>query len=196
MVVLASLFHTSAIMFLVIYFFCNIKIDNKKVIILLIISIALGALKIGTLIGIQVSNLLPFGSEKLTDYLEEEGAAGANILNFVEIVPILFVILMSRDRIESKIKYFNLFFNFYVFFVMITFAFYDFAFMARLKGYFVIGYIVILSSLLYIPNKKTVGIGILLTLAFYCFAVYARELLVFDNGEGYLPYKSYFYKDF
>ncbi|CEJ70999.1 Transmembrane protein EpsG [Chryseobacterium oranimense G311] len=196
MVILASLFHTSAIMFLVIYFFCNIKIDNKKAIILLIISIALGALKIGTLIGMQISSFLPFGAEKLTDYLEEEGAAGANILNFIEIIPVLFVILMSRHRIESKIKYFNLFFNLYVFFVMITFAFYDFAFIARLKGYFVIGYIVILSSLLYIPNKKTISVGILLILAFYCFAVYTRELLVFDNGEGYLPYKSYFFKDF
>ncbi|AZA63739.1 EpsG family protein [Chryseobacterium carnipullorum] len=195
MVLLASFFHTSAILFIVVYFLYRVKISNKRTVVLLFISIGMGVLKIGSLIGMQISSFLPFGGEKLTGYLEEEGA-GANVLNFIEMVPILFVILMNRYRIENKIKYFNLFFNLYVIFMMITFAFYDFAFIARLKGYFIIGYIVILSSLLFIPNKKSVGIGILLILIFYCFAVYTRELLVFDNGEGYLPYKSYLFKDF
>lgn len=195
LVILASFFHTSAIMFTIMYPIANIKLDNKKTIFLLIASILIGVLKIGLVLSLFVSSYLPFGTDKLSNYLEG-GGLGINILNFIEMIPILFIILYFRKRIEGKVDNFNLFFNMYIVFVMITFAFYDFVFIARLKGYFILGYFVILSSLGYIPQKKKVGSGIIFLLLLYCLAVYSRELLTFDGGAGYMPYKSYLFKDF
>ncbi|WP_171817674.1 EpsG family protein [Chryseobacterium sp. StRB126] len=195
LVVLASFFHTSAIVFVIVYPIVTLKITNKGVIMLLLGSILIGVLKIGIILGTFISGFLPFGADKLTGYLEGE-TTGVNILNFIEMVPILFIILHFRKNIEKKIDNFNALFNIYLVFVLITFAFYDFVFIARLKGYFLIGYIIILSSLCYIPQKKKLGIGIVFLLLLYCFAVYARELLTFDDGEGYLPYRSYLFNNF
>lgn len=195
LVILASFFHTSAVAFLVIYPIVHKRITNKEVIMFLCASILVGVLKIGLAMGVFISNYLPFGSDKLTGYLEGE-TTGVNILNFIEIVPIFFIILKFRDKLEVQVKNFNIFFNIYLLFVFITFAFYDFVFIARLKGYFSIGYIIVMSSLCYIPKKKSVGIGIVFLLILYLFAVYARELLTFDDGEGYLPYRSYLFNNF
>gem|GEM_PF-2164459 len=195
LMILASFFHTSAITFTVMYPIANLKLDNKKAIFLLIASILVGVLKIGLALGLLVSSYLPFGTDKLSSYLEGSGM-GINILNFIEMVPILFLVLTFRKKIEGKIENFNLFFNMYLVFVMITFAFYDFVFIARLKGYFILGYFVILSSLGYMPQKKNLGAGIIFLLLLYCLAVYCRELLTFDAGEGYLPYRSYLFNHY
>lgn len=193
--ILASFFHTSAIMFLLAYPIANLKLSNKQVVLLLIGSILIGVLKLGLMLGTFVSGFLPFGAEKLNSYLEGDGG-GINVLNFIEIVPILFIVLNFRNKMQQKVDNFNIFFNMYIVFVMITFAFYDFVFISRLKGYFIIGYFIILSSLAYIPPKKNMGMGIIFLLLLYCLAVYARELLTFDDGEGYLPYKSYLFSQF
>jgi transmembrane protein EpsG len=195
LIIAASFFHTSAVIFILAYPLFTVKITNKRVVILLGISLLIGLLKVGSALGMIISNYLPFGADKLTGYLDGEGS-GVNVLNFIEIIPVLFILLNFRKKIEHQIKYFNIFFNLYLVYIMITFAFYDFAFIARLKGYFLIGYIIILSSLVYIPSKKNIGIGIISVLLMYCFASYIRELLVFDNGEGYLPYNSYLFNDF
>lgn len=195
LVALASFFHTSAITFIILYPISRLKFTNIKVIYLIIGSFLVGVLKIGSAFGIFISQYLPFSADKLNKYLST-GSLGVNILNFVEMVPILLIVLHFRKKIEVKIPHFNIFFNMYILFIMMTFAFYDFDFIARIKGYFVIGYIIILSSLVYIPLKKNVGIGIVFLLLLYCLAVFVRELLVFDNGDGYLPYNSFLLNSF
>ncbi|MDM1556710.1 EpsG family protein [Chryseobacterium indologenes] len=195
LIVLASFFHTSALAFVIVYPIITLKLTNKKVIILLAGAILIGVFKIGILLGTVISGYLPFGADKLTGYLEGE-TTGVNILNFIEMIPILFIILHFRKKLEGKVSHFNALFNIYLVFVLITFAFYDFVFIARLKGYFLIGYIVILSTLCYIPQVKRIGIGIVFLLLCYCFAVYVRELLTFDDGEGYLPYRSYLFNNY
>lgn len=192
MVVLASLFHSSAIVFLVIYFIDRLRFNNRQVIALIIASILTGVLKLGALLGIALSSILPFGGEKLSGYVT--GATGGiNVLNFIELIPILFFVLSNRDNITNRTPYYNLFFNIYLIYVLITFAFFDFSFIARLKGYFVLGYIVVIASLLDVTKKKEIGIGVLVLILLYCFAVMVRELLVFDDGKGYLPYKSFLF---
>lgn len=195
LIILASFFHTSAVMFVIMYPIANVKIKNRQTIFLLIGSILVGVLKLGLAMSLFVSSFLPFGADKLSGYLEG-GGMGINILNFIEMIPILFIILFFRKKIQDKVENFNVFFNMYLVFVMITFAFYDFVFIARLKGYFILGYFVILSSLGYIPQKKNVGSGIIFLLLLYCLAVYSRELLTFDDGDGYLPYRSYLFNHF
>lgn len=192
LVILASLFHYSAIVFLVVYFIDRIKLNNKHVITLIIVAILTGVFKLGIMLGSALSNILPFGGEKLSGYVTGNDG-GINVLNFIELIPILFLVLSNRNDITNRTPYYNLFFNIYLLYILITFAFYDFSFIARLKGYFVIGYIIVIASLLDVTEKKKIGIGILVLILLYCFAVMIRELLVFDEGTGYLPYKSFLF---
>ncbi len=189
-IIIASFFHISALAFLFVYFLNEIKLDNKKVYMLILVSVILGIFKIGTYLTGIVYSYLPFGSEKLMQYVEG-GSNSINILNFFEITPILIFVLYNRNVIKDKTKYFNLFFNLFVFYIIITFAFADFAIIARLKGYFLIGYLVIISAIPYCFKSKKEGSVVLLLASFYFFAVFIRELLVFDNGKGYLPYHTF-----
>lgn len=192
MILAAALVHSSAIVFLIVYFLYNLKVNNIQAIALIVTSVLFGLLGIGSLLGNLVSAFLPFGGEKLNSYLS--GAdGGINVLNFLELLPILFFVMTNREIIAKKTPHYQFFFNVYLIFLLITFAFYDFAFIARLKGYFIIGYIVVIASLVDITKKKQIGIGILMAILLYCFAVMVRELLVFDDGTGYLPYKSFLF---
>jgi GDPmannose 4,6-dehydratase len=194
LILIASTLHSSAIIFVFVYFISNLRINNQWTINILIGSIFIGVFKIGVIIGLVVSSYLPFGSEKVIDYLENEGS-GINILNFFEMIPIMFFIIVTRTKMEASSRNFNLFFNLNLIFFVLTFAFYDFAIIARLKGYFVIGYILMIVSLVtQIKNKKT-GYMLVVLILIYCLVVYSRELLTFDNGEGYMPYSSFFFKD-
>ncbi|MCA6069108.1 EpsG family protein [Chryseobacterium sp. RG1] len=193
-ILIAIQFHTSSIIFFVAYF-CNlIRFNNKWSLIIVALSLMVGLSNVGLLIGQGFSAYLPGEqfSEKLNNYLENSDS-GVNILNFIELVPVFLIMIYFRKKIEEKFPNFNFFFNIFLVFLCLTFAFYNFQFIARLKGYFVIGYIMIISSFLYIaPNK--IKFGILSVIMVYCLAVFVRELLVFDNGEGYLPYQSFLFE--
>jgi len=192
LIVLASLIHSSAIIFLPIYFINRFNFSNRQVIILILASVLVGVLKLGALIGTSISNILPIGGEKLSGYINN-AEGGINILNYLELIPVLFLVLTNKINIINSTPYYKLFFNIFLVYVLITFAFFDFSFIARLKGYFIIGYIVVIASLLDVTKKREYGIGILIFILLYCFVVMIRELLVFDGGEGYLPYESFLF---
>lgn len=187
----AAFFHTSAIIFILVYFLATIRIDNKWSVILLIFSTLIGISGLGSMLGGLLAPYLPTAaSEKLTGYITGPTQA-INILNYFEIVPVLIFTLVKRNEMSLHLKDFELVFNLFLVFVLITFAFYDFTFIMRVKGYFLIGYIIILSAIPYTFRKKQIGVGPLILIIFYCFAVMFRELITFDYGAGYLPYKSF-----
>lgn len=187
----AAFFHTSAIVFVLIYFFAKIKIDNRWSIILLCLSIIAGVSGLGALIGGFLTPYLPTAaSEKLTGYITGPTQT-VNIFNFFEMVPIFVFTLMKRKEMSKKLKNFDLFYNLFLVFILITFAFYDFTFIMRLKGYFLIGYIMIFATIPYAFHSRQVGLGPLILIICYCLIVMVRELITFDLGEGYLPYQSF-----
>lgn len=193
LVILASLFHSSALFFIIIYFTNKIYLTNKKIFVIIAVSIVFGLFYIGPLLSIAISNFLPIGGDKLLTYLEGESSS-VNILNFFELVPLLFIITLNRDRISKKTKYFNLLLNMFILYIALTIAFYDFSFISRLKGYFIIGYVAMFASIITIPNEKKIGFGLLILMIIYCFMVFVRELITFNGGTGYLPYSSYFFQ--
>lgn len=191
---IASQFHTSSLVFFLAYF-CNLlRLSNKWALTAVLVSLAIGLSNVGLLLGQSFSSYLPGEqfSEKLNNYFENN-ASGVNILNFIELIPVFIIILYFRKKIELSFPNFNFFFNIFIIFLCLTFAFYNFQFIARLKGYFVIGYILMISSLLYVIPTR-IKFGVLMIIIFYCLAVFVRELLVFDDGEGYLPYSSYLFE--
>ncbi|MDR6516360.1 EpsG family protein [Chryseobacterium camelliae] len=193
-IIIAIQFHTSSIVFFIAYFCSRYRLNNKWAVIIVTISLIVGLSKIGLLVGQSFSAYLPGEqiSEKVNNYIENS-EAGVNILNFLELVPFFLILIYWRKSIEEKFPNFDFFFNIFLVYLCLTFAFYNFQFIARLKGYFVIGYILMISSFFYIGSNK-VKFGILLIVIFYCLAVFVRELLVFDDGEGYLPYQSFLFE--
>ncbi|WP_291062631.1 MULTISPECIES: EpsG family protein [unclassified Empedobacter] len=191
--ILASQFHTSALVFIIIYYVSQIKITNKVAVLVLIASFFIGVSNLGLLFGTLISDYLPgeVFSDKLNNYVENS-SSGINVLNFIEMIPIYYIILSKRTIIESNTKYFNTIFILFLVFYCLTFAFYNFNIIARVKGYFIIGYILMIINLISVYKQRD-RLFILLLVFLYCLVVFIRELLVFDNGEGYLPYESFLF---
>ncbi|MGN7787928.1 EpsG family protein [Niabella sp. 22666] len=190
MVIIASFFHTSAIIFLPAYWLYKLNLNKKATIICFILAGLAGLLHLGRYTGTAIASLLPFGSEKLNMYLE--GETGVNMLNFVELVPLTVVLLVYKEKLSERIPNFQLLFNFYIVFFVLTISFADFSIVSRLKGYYLLGYIGVLAGLVDIPKNKKIGLAVFLGIVLYILAVYLRELLTFDDGSGYLPYNSFF----
>jgi transmembrane protein EpsG len=193
LVIVASLFHSSALFFIIIYFSNKINLTNKKIFAIMAMSLVVGLFNIGPLLSIVISNFLPIGGDKLLVYLEGESSS-VNILNYFELVPLLLIVTLNKDRISMKTRYFNILLNMFILYIALTIAFYNFSFIARLKGYFIIGYVAIFASIITIPNNKVKGFGLLILILVYCLMVFIRELITFNGGIGYLPYSSYFFQ--
>ncbi|MCH5719951.1 EpsG family protein [Niabella hibiscisoli] len=191
MIIIASFFHTSAIIFLPAYWIYKLNLNKKVTIICFLLAAIAGLLHLGRYTGTAIASLLPFGSEKLNMYLE--GETGVNILNFFELVPLTIVILIYKDKLSQTIPNFHLLFNFYIVYFVLTISFADFSIVSRLKGYYLLGYIGVLAGLVDIPQNKKIGLGLFLGIVIYILAVYLRELLTFDDGSGYLPYSSFLF---
>lgn len=190
-VLIASFFHASAIVFTIVYFIYKMRLKNKTVLLLLFISIVMGVLHIGPFLMTTFSSFLPVSTEKLINY--SGGTGSINVLNFIEMLPILFIVLKYRVIISQRTKNFPIFFSFFILYILINFAFYDFSIMVRLRGYFILGYIAIIASIPYAFKTSSEKIFAFMMMALYFSAVFIRELLVFDGGEGYLPYNSFLF---
>lgn len=190
---LASLFHSSALFFILVFFFGRMQLSNIRIFLLLVASIIFQLFYVGPILSLAVSNFLPMGGEKLLTYLKGDSSR-VNILNYFELFPVYFVVSFYKDRIMCNWKYFNVLFNMFILYFALTIVFYDFSFISRLKGYLVIGYISMFASIITIPKSRINGLILLLLLITYSLVVYIRELVTFDGGFGYLPYSSYFFQ--
>lgn len=188
-VLLAFTFHGSAIVFFIAYFLYNVKLSTRQIVLILILSALIGVGGIGRVIANLVVDYLPFGSEKLGTYLESETKA-TNILNYIEILPLLYIIVKNRLLLEVKFKNFNFFLNFFVVFAFFLLAFYEFNFISRVSSYFLLGYVFLVPLLLELKNKAK-SLEIILFFSLYYLAVYIRYILTFSGGEGVYPYNSF-----
>lgn len=192
LVLIASQFHSSALFFIIVYPLYLIKLTKKKIIIFYIASISIGVLKIGALLSVFIGGYLQQdSSEKLNNYVNKSDQ-GVNPLNFIELIPIIFVIVKYSEVLKKNVKYYDILIILFFLYTGLTFAFYDFIFIARLKGYFIIGYVILVS---YIPFlfKTKIKYGIILLMILYFLLVFVRELLTFGDGTGYIPYKAFWY---
>ena len=192
LVLLASQFHSSALFFIIVYPLYLIKLTKKRIIIFYIASILIGVLKIGALLSIFLGGYLQQdSSEKLSNYVNNSNE-GVNPLNFIELIPIIFVIVKYSDVLKKNVKYYDILIVLFFLYTGLTFAFYDFIFIARLKGYFIIGYVTLVS---YIPFlfKNKLKFGVIFLMIIYFLLVFIRELLTFSDGTGYIPYKAFWY---
>lgn len=191
LILLASLFHISAVFFLLLYLIKDFKFKNLTVLVLIVLAAIVGFLNIGPYLFNMLASIIPFASGKLMNY--SAGGGRINILNFAEMLPLLFIVIANKKTLMNNTKFFNLFFNMFVLYILVNFAFIDFPIIIRLRGYLIIGYITIIAGIPYCFKGDYSKIIILVAFTLYFSAVYIRELLTFDKGEGYLPYNSFLF---
>ncbi len=187
-VILASTFHTSAIVFLPAYFLFNLRIKKQNVFLILFCAIFVAVVNGGKIIGLTTGKILE--NDKALIYFENASNA-TNLLNFIELLPLFFIAISKRDALEKKIKYYNLFINFFIFYTVTYIAFYQYNFIVRITSYYLLGYVFIVPVLLSLIKSKRDAFGVVIFLSLYYFIIYVRYILTFSGGEGVFPYSSF-----
>ncbi|MEC6897863.1 EpsG family protein [Photobacterium piscicola] len=164
-----SLFHTASLSFLVVYFFSFIKITKKRLIFIVIVGFILGWLGVSTLL---LSHLPGLGyiSVKLASYSASSTYVDSTSLLDITNIKNLFIffsLIFFWDRIESKVKYFNVMMLFFTLCTFWRLAFSDFGiFAARIATFFGIVEVILVPCLLLAFKNKIIPIIIIIAYAF------------------------------
>ena len=185
--ILAGLFHFSGFLFIAAYWLPKLNFSAKFMIIvfpILFICGITGATKLIILNAAELS-LSVVGLERLMFYLaSEEWAKTINPLNFIEIMPFLYIALKYKREIIST-KQGKLFFNMLIFYITFLLIIMNFMGLIRLSSYYIYPYFFLLSFLysrLHLRGNKII-IGQFLIIYFVIYGV--RLCLNYFPGLNY-----------
>lgn len=197
-VVIASLFHQSAIVFIFAYWYYDIR-WTRRYLITLIISIFIGYLassQLEIISGLYSDN----AQGKITEYLENPnqtyGEGSSPLIRFITglsnrlfllFLPLFIIYKNPHPQVDNLKKLYNLFllgFIFYIVFGSVSTVF------IRFSRYYDMFQILVIPMTLYIapPKKRIVLFLFLLAYVTFKFCI----VMFFDNGV-YIPYKTVFY---
>lgn len=194
--IVAILCHWSAFCVLPLYFFAQKKIPSYLYIAFLIVILAMVFFNFTGLIA-QVIDLVPIaGIEgRASMYLSENGSFSEKLginSTFILLLIIMLVMLLFRDKLEKKYKYFDSILNIYLLGIF-YFGFFNSIseFAQRLTIYFRMIDILILPMIVSIFRYEKVIIGVLLCLnSFLTLKKYEKSGI----GKYFFPYESVFKK--
>ncbi len=183
--IIGFFFHSSAIILLPLCFFLNHKLSIR--VILFVFAVATLISFFTPYLWNLVMNITSmFGiSDRLSEY--SLGKKVINPMNFIEIFIFLFIALFYRPFYESKEKYFNIFLNLFIFSSALIIAFSSFEIFARIKEYFVISYMVLISYFIGHISSNRTRLASFLILSVYIMLGYFRYIIIFDDGS-LMPY--------
>ena len=197
-VVIASLFHQSAIVFIFAYWYYDIK-WTRRYLITLILAIFIGYLASAQLE--LISGLYSDNAQgKIVEYMEnpnENFGDGSNPVfrfiiglvnrSFLLILPLLIIYKNPNPQIDNLKKLYNLFllgFIFYIVFGSVSTVF------IRFSRYYDMFQILVIPMTLYIaPPKKR----IVLFLFLLAYVTFKFCIVMFSDNGVYIPYKTVFY---
>ncbi|CAL1520765.1 EpsG family protein [Chitinophaga sp. MM2321] len=194
-VILAFLFHTSAIILLPLYFVINIRWSGKLIMFFFLIAIILYQFDI-------VSQLFSYllssvgGLARYSDYLTNQLLSKPKLLGtlFLERMLIFVLLFYKRNGFEKQYKYFNVFFNIYIIYILCYLVFSQVLVLLRFIEYFTYASC-ILYPLLLLYFKESYGRYIVYMFLFIILFFRGYTSLVLDGKEAnvhsrYLPYRS------
>lgn len=197
LILIASLFHISALMLLPLYYLYGFKFNARKYIILLIVSIISIQLNLINLI----VHLIPFEFIKgpVLGYLQSEVWSRPSTVSFSTIERLFIVILgiIYFNKLNAIHKYFALFYNIYFFGVLLYFIFFNsYVFAERVSIYFnVLAMFLLVYYFELFKVKKQKIIYHILLISFVSL-FFLKTIYSNDQGNVYLPYNSYLYEVF
>lgn len=179
-------FHTSAIILLPLSFILNKQISIRTILILVGVSFLVSLLSpFLWKLCVHIASFFGF-SQRLLEY--DMNMKIINPLNFLEIISILALSLFFRQYYTQKEPYFNIFLNMFLFSSVLVIALSSFEIFTRLKEYFVISYMVLISYFVGHAANSRSKMAAFCICSLYVFMGYIRYLFTFDAG-GLIPYK-------
>lgn len=195
-IIIATLFHFSAILFLICYPL-NRKINGKIIIGSLLASIIIGQIDFMLIIKpvLGLMHIPSFIAMKILIYLE---GAGANsfvwlIAGSLKRLIIFSLVYFYREKIKLVFPHIDFFLNVYLFSIVMYFCFNNSIQVLVSRGmmYFgILSEIFLLSSLLFVFKKQTNKIIIYLLLFIFVLFTYSKSISVFY--DLFIPYKGIF----
>lgn len=185
-ILLATSFHYSALIFIIPYLVKNIKLTKYQLFILFILSILFGFFYFFSYTSEHLGTLVE--NRKLIGYSKK-----SDTINYFYLIE--GIVISSLLIIYNKYFYNNhknlLFFNLAVLYVFLTFFSLRNGSGIRFIWYYLIGLIYFLTNLLYKIKDKFNKFIFIFILLLYFSSVFFRILIVWDNGD-FIPYKTIF----
>jgi len=198
LVILASFFHATALLFFV-FLFLNINIPAGIVIAIIVTCYIVGHTKLPFAVFSTVAGVSDHNAEKVEIYLKTAKSAleqaQVSTLGIIKKILLPSIFLLTRKKIVEKYKYYNYFLNGYLFGVAFYFLFYNSLLVMISRGsvYFNAMEPILLSfQLLVIKDKKAKNI-VLLLLCLFSIVFFFQSIKSYP--EIFIPYKSIFNKE-
>lgn len=164
----ASLFHSAALSYFVVYFLSFIEYTRLRLIIGYFFALAFGLLHLSSHIIYNLPSI-SFLTAKINDYQAAAYIDSVKLFDLTNIKNsvVLFVLFFFWDKIKSKVLYFETMMLFYFLATTWRIAFSDIGiFAARISTFFGIVEVLLITSLIYILRQKVIGVLIVLLYAF------------------------------
>ena len=193
-ILIAFLFHSSAILF-GIYYFLNKKIKPIYIFSILILSFIVGKTNIPLLLFSEIGNLLGGASLNKIDNYSDKDALGdfsLSIIGLVRRIIYLVLFLSYYSMLSKKVKNFNIFFNGFLVGLVFYLLFSDSLLILVNRGsiYFNIMEIFLISSLINLFKDRRSKNIFIVFLLLYSFYLFHQSISVYS--DLFIPYKGIF----
>lgn len=197
-VLIATLFHSSAIAILI---FTPILIKNmtkKKAILIIVISILIYLLKLDAVI-LNIGSKLPMLGEKINFYIDKDSVFNNPLglgVRFIEAIILFVVCSVNKDKLEHKHKNFNFVYRLLVIYISIYLTLNSSATVAaRQMKYFEIAHVILFTYIIMLPKNRSLKYFMLICVYVYIFMRYYMTLTgamsLQSNIDSFYPYRNY-----
>ena len=198
--VLAILFHWSAILLIPMYFLTK-KISSKVLLVILSLSVVVYFLNIQWFTPVLTKLFPVFDNQNLMEkalvYTHSEKFAKTRVLNLTTIVNSIFIIsififLIVRRRKLEHCNHFNFFLNIYLLQILAYFSISELVEVSnRMRLYFVVANVILLPLLLQTLKDIYIRTSAVILVIFYCGVCANSYLLERPMTVAYHPYQNY-----
>ncbi len=179
-VLVAALIHGSAIVFLLVLFFRNVRFSFVKAIVFLFVAFIIGSFSISLFT--ESAKYSDFIDTRFGGYVEQKDLEGGmNALNYIENFLFLFLAIVVRKKAMYKIPYYDFFLYMFLVYCGFLIVGNEVAIVKRLRDYFALSYAFIVPGFIYLFDsnilKKTCKVVFVTYFIFLMF----RSLQVYDR---------------
>ncbi|PKB17432.1 EpsG family protein [Flavobacterium sp. 5] len=191
-IILASFFHTSALIGLILYWLFNKKLNTLFIIGSTLFGLLIIALQI-PIVNIIIDNFLsrfiPAGALfKLLYYSSNDKPWGLNIKVIFNVI-VLFVLLYNRTVLSNRFSYFNIILNSLFFYIFLREILWEsININSRLNFYFISGLIMGFPLLIDIGERKYYKLSVFASIILVCF-YQCSEFFIYRSAAN--PYQNY-----
>lgn len=190
MIVLASCFHSSAIIFLFLFLIRNVIFSNKMILLGLFFAVIIAFINRYALE--YIADSVPYIGMRLVAYLDRDNSI--NPFNFIEIALLLIIATSYKESLKKKVADYEFYYALLFLSAFLLIAFFNIDVFKRIRDYFIISYITIIPGIILVSKKGLSRYLMLFIIIAYLSFLYIRSIYIFDTTTGgvgnLIPYHS------